>query len=64
MYTIAEVLNKGADIMIKINKMNPRPEKEDMLNEVYESIRKIQPLTNAEVCQIKETLKEMADNFY
>ena len=50
--------------MIKINKMNPRPEKEDMLNEVYESIRKIQPLTNAEVCQIKETLKEMADNFY
>lgn len=34
MYTIAEVINKGVELMMKINKRDPRPEIEDMLRKV------------------------------
>ena len=64
MYTIAEIINKGAELMIEINKRDPKPEIEDMLNEVYESIRKLRPLSDEAVEQIKGELKEMANNFY
>lgn len=64
MYTIAEIINKGAELMMKINKRDQRPEIEDMLNEVYESIRKLSPLSDEAVEQIKGELREMANNFY
>lgn len=64
MYTIAEVINKGAELMMKINKRDPRPEIEDMLNEVYEYFRKLRPLSDEAVEQIKGELREMASNFY